>query len=721
MKKQVTKKGVQTKNIQQKEEKQKLSPVFFFAVLAIIALPAYFRGLYFEKEQFIVYLCSLVLFIILGVYKMHRKDAFKLNTYLDYGLLGLVGIYVVSMIFSVNIRSAISEVLKYINYFMIYLMVKECIHDHKQVTWVLNAIMLGVTGISFIGIGAATGSFPYNGAYSTAENEQWINATLQYHNAFGAYVVCGLFLCYILYALSNKIWAKCLYSLAGFTMVVGLVYSYSRGAWLVFAIVFVILLALIWKRGIYHEVFILSVSMLVPMVISAEKFRAAMVQRQQLPAWEWFIIGFLACAVINLLLQFIKLYMGKLNISKKTINLVAIGAVAVVVIAAVVTVIATPGLVARFIPKDLLTRLQGINMSSQTVRERFVFYFDALEIVKHYPIFGAGGGAWASLYFMYQSYLYWSNQAHSYIMQIWVDTGTIGMLILLEIIVAFIWQAIINLKQFWNDREKYLMHVAIAMAAFSLIFHSFIDFDLSLSGITITLWALLAITAVFTHEEQQEKNMEGGHIKILPSYTFVPIGIMVILTFMFMVGVLSSESGDSYAKAGNATSAKDAYLTAAQFDPLMSNYKIQYAEVVLNAARNQKNQNSQSQQEMLDAKKMVDSALAINRFNAEQHARSGAFYFGIGMLDQALDLFDDAVRLQPLNPQNYQQKADANIKAFQEYVKEGNKDKQKESLQKVINIENDVKAANAGKLKPVELSKETQDMITQAKQSLAAL
>ncbi len=464
----------------------------------IIAVPPYFRGLYFEREQFITYILSLSLFIILIVIKTRKKEPILLNSYLDYTLIALVVTYIISTSVAVNLRLAISEALKYFNYFIIYFLIKELIKEHRHIKIMLNVILISITGVSLVGLGAAAGTIQYNGAYS--ESNHWISSTIQYHNAFGTFMLCGLLLCYGLYCITDKRWLKSIYSISGYLLLLGFIFSYSRGSWIVFPVVFVILVILTWKQALL-EIIVFTISICSPSVMSMQGFNSAILLKNEVSAWLWLVIGLIITILTNQLLQIMSKRIKKIQINRKVI-LISIGTILVLLL-----------LTINLIPQELLERLKGISFTARTVQERFIFYKDALKIVKDYPILGAGGGAWPSLYFMYQSYMYWSTQAHSYIMQIWVETGTIGIIIFVGVLISFLYTAIINSRTYAKEREVYLIQVAIFTAASSLIIHSFIDFDLSISAISIVLWALFALTATLKKEKtNNNKDIRVVHI-----------------------------------------------------------------------------------------------------------------------------------------------------------------------------------------------------------------
>ena len=68
----------------------------------------------------------------------------------------------------------------------------------------------------------------------------------------------------------------------------------------------------------------------------------------------------------------------------------------------------------KYIPENIVQRFSSISLKESGASSRFEFYRDALKIIKDYPILGAGGGGWQSLYQGYQSRLYWTTEVHSY-------------------------------------------------------------------------------------------------------------------------------------------------------------------------------------------------------------------------------------------------------------------------------------------------------------------
>lgn len=154
--------------------------------------------------------------------------------------------------------------------------------------------------------------------------------------------------------------------------------------------------------------------------------------------------------------------------------IIPLGLLALFIIGAIMVM---SGTLVKYLPSMLRTRVEGINFQTHSVYERFTMYKDAIKIWKHHPIFGAGSGAWEAFYERYQSYSYTSNQTHSYIMQLLVETGIVGLLVHLAIIVV----AIVAFVRFFRKAEEQHRSnlVFYFIAAMTVLLHSLIDFEMS--------------------------------------------------------------------------------------------------------------------------------------------------------------------------------------------------------------------------------------------------
>jgi len=198
----------------------------------------------------------------------------------------------------------------------------------------------------------------------------------------------------------------------------------------------------------------------------------------------------------------------------------------------------------KFLPTDLVYKIQDISLKTHNAWERLVFVEDAFKIIGAYPL-GTGGGGWKALYHEYQSYDYSSSEVHDYPVQLWVETGILGIAALIIFVVLIIHHySRIRIKEKeiqpenTNGLNSTILAGVIFTAILSLYAHSVIDFDFSLSAIPIMAWALTGIiSGMYLFRPDYEE------IKI-PSYVSYPaLGLIVIFPIMLTITGFNSVSG----------------------------------------------------------------------------------------------------------------------------------------------------------------------------------
>ena len=104
-------------------DKGALYYIIYIGLIILLLYPSYFRGMFFDKEFLPTHMYSGALFLLYIIYKTKViKEQQFLNS-MDYAAIALVGAYFLSIFVAVNIRSAVGEFLKYINYFIAFYMV----------------------------------------------------------------------------------------------------------------------------------------------------------------------------------------------------------------------------------------------------------------------------------------------------------------------------------------------------------------------------------------------------------------------------------------------------------------------------------------------------------------------------------------------------------------------------------------------------------------------
>ncbi|GAA3400977.1 O-antigen ligase family protein [Paenibacillus hodogayensis] len=143
-----------------------------------------------------------------------------------------------------------------------------------------------------------------------------------------------------------------------------------------------------------------------------------------------------------------------------------------------VFLVASKSFVVNVLPEALSSRIQSINLQQHSVLERFTMYRDTFKALQDYPLFGAGGNAWAVLYPQYANNPYTVSQVHSFLLQYMVETGIVGVLILLAFIGSIL---VLFAKRYFAGRseadgERDLLFYAVVVA---ILLHSLMDFEMS--------------------------------------------------------------------------------------------------------------------------------------------------------------------------------------------------------------------------------------------------
>lgn len=153
----------------------------------------------------------------------------------------------------------------------------------------------------------------------------------------------------------------------------------------------------------------------------------------------------------------------------------------------------------KFLPTDIITQFKYLNLSQRSVQERKIFIIDGFKILKKSGLFGIGGDGYKYAVRDVQSYYYGVSQIHCYILQIAIEFGIIGLVVLCYLMLLTFKNIIEIIK---NRRiEKY----SIVLAFIALFLHSFVDFDMTFFYTMIIFYMLIAIINFNKNEETKGK------------------------------------------------------------------------------------------------------------------------------------------------------------------------------------------------------------------------
>ena len=165
------------------------------------------------------------------------------------------------------------------------------------------------------------------------------------------------------------------------------------------------------------------------------------------------------------------------------------------------------GLAYRLLPVSLQNRF---SLGTGTLTDRFYYWHDVWENLAAIGFIGRGGDGWMYLMYRIQSYPYLTSEIHSSVIDIFLETGLIGLLYIMVI-------TIFASRNLWRNKS------AAFPAFIFLILHSLLDFTFSYP--VIILWLLLLYMTGSTINTKLEKK-----------YTF----LWILPAFLMMVVLLSS-------------------------------------------------------------------------------------------------------------------------------------------------------------------------------------
>ena len=327
-----------------------------------------------------------------------------------------------------------------------------------------------------------------------------VTSVFQYANAYAAFLmaICLCSLYYIVY--SKKWYVSLLHSLILVPVLLCFWLTLSRGALVLFPIIFLCMLPLLplakqLAFSIYTAIgFIATLPILKPVETRSTEIVTKLIESQQnnqpvptlslfngesLAGWGIVILTSVIAAVCIGAIRYyafpvIERKLQTFSIRKLSrIMLPALLVIAVGVMAFLI--LATP--LKQILPESIQNRVNNINFQQNSVLERGTFYKDSLKIIKEYPIIGTGGGGWAVLYERYQNNPYVSRQAHNFFLQYLVEVGLIGFIILTALLVFIYWKFI--KRSFTVSEDEASSHFIFYFVSLSILIHSTLDFELS--------------------------------------------------------------------------------------------------------------------------------------------------------------------------------------------------------------------------------------------------
>lgn len=386
----------------------------------------------------------------------------------------------------------------------------------------------------------------YRDAVMTDSNGLRLTSVFQYANTYAAFLIT-LTLSSLFFIIKTRKWYTVLIN--AFLLIPTIVsfwLTLSRGAIVVIPVVFLIMLFFFKMSRQILALIQLALAFITSLII-LEKVTDIGIGLQTKPSaaeswhgWWILLLASLVFAGLSLVIQrylepWLERITSRFDAKKYATFILPIAAVLIGVIGAIL-ILSDTGF-KNILPDNVKTRIENINFQQHSVQERGTFYKDAVKLWKDYPVIGAGGGAWASLYEKYQNNPYTSRQAHNFALQYLVEAGALGFLAFIGFVIAVSWFYIRSYIK--STQEKRDLHFLFFIIMISLLVHSMIDFDLSYVYLGAILF--LALGGMLSNSSSSELRLKSKSVWLHKSFP-ASIGVLSLVMFFISAQLLSANS-----------------------------------------------------------------------------------------------------------------------------------------------------------------------------------
>ncbi|HYE10149.1 MAG TPA: O-antigen ligase family protein [Patescibacteria group bacterium] len=354
----------------------------------------------------------------------------------------------------------------------------------------------------------------------------------------------------------------------------------------------------------------------------------------------------------------------------------------------------------KYIPEALAERFADISLQTQSVSTRAYYLKDGIKIIKDNFLIGTGGGGWKNLYRQYQSQAYDSTEAHNFYLQYMIETGIIGVIVLLTVYYLFMRKAFISLF-----KEKDYTQLPLCFALIMMMGHAFMDFDLSLTALAFLFWMMIGIAGT--------KGKEGEAKQINNSFTSIGLLICAALVLYFSSSIYTAmlqgrEAASLIDKDTNKSISL--YESAMARDPFNSNYHMDYIQVMYRSYKS--SNDAVSLQKM---QKSMDKVLDLGLNDTRQSSVLVNLLLSTGRLDKTIEVVDDMVDRNPMIAEMYMYKLNVNYEIAKQFFTNNQQDRAIPYLKNMIEVETQFNENNEKAAKPMRVPEKMEEIIKLAK------
>ena len=453
------------------------------------------RGLFFLADLLPYVIVSGFLMLIVTARVLRRREA-AFRGVLPFGFLALAASYGLSYFVAASRVEALRGFLRYLMYFSVFFVAAYLARERKGRRALILTLFFSATAVALIGLSSATEVFVFPGAAQGAR----IMSTLQYPNALAAYLMFSSIIGLTLASIERNPVLRAVFSVSTFCQTLVFLASYSRGGWVVYPVALAVTFVGMPKaqkvRLTYHVCTNLTAVLLV-----VRRFCEAAEGKTPKSALLYVLFGIAIALCFEAgFAMFQRVSQNLLSPAVRRVLGWAGGAYAGVTVLAYLIALAgqySSGM-GGIVSASMLRRFTTIAMDDPSLLTRAFASRDAVRVFLDHPILGGGAGGWNAWYHQYQTVLYWTTEVHNHYAQVLVETGLLGF-----ISYMFIWGTLIfsvahfmlraRKRQLMDDSRGAALTWGLFGACIAVGIHSVMDFELSLPGLALQLWAAFGV------------------------------------------------------------------------------------------------------------------------------------------------------------------------------------------------------------------------------------
>ncbi|WP_197046734.1 O-antigen ligase family protein [Oceanobacillus salinisoli] len=604
---------------------------FIFIFLAfILILSPYHRGLYFDTDFYGVQLVIFVLFMMLFITLVIKKELHTLKPIWFACLVPVM--FLISLFNAENPQGAWDSVLRWTSYIAFFFLLYWAVLKDRNLKKLLP-ILFQITSI-WIAVHMMLNEFGWL-EFPNAFIFNRFAGVFQYPNTFGMVMIVFYLFSLIMLLRGNVSYLSIiLYAAPLILFFIGFIESYSRGMYFVFPVAWFVGLLLLRPSSqvkyVGYTVFsVVGALMMILFLQSDAPLRNA-------------IILFILCLLTTGLVWFIE-NNQKLNslIIKLDSKNKFIGP-AVILMAAVLLLldIGFEGQVYQQLPASIQERITSINESA-TARERIIMMEDAINMSKDSPVIGFGGDAWESVYKKYQQLPYQANKVHNEYLELVIDIGWLGTLLFITIFGTLYYRIWKN----YQPKSNPISLIAVFIASLVISLHSFIDFNLSYGAIWFMICWLLVMGLTPTGQTKT-----ATPLKLYTKLGLFAFAAIIMVASFFSYQFMHAEQAYQKAIHSNVLEEKEVLLEeAVNRNPYQFSYMLALGDVYIQLSEHK--QTASYHPKVEEISKNV-SQLEPN--NSLVLYRAGVMLERIGEIEKAIPLYLDALEVDPFDSTIYE-------------------------------------------------------------------